>query len=588
MKAGTTSSMAEGPGQPAGANVVHNMKRETPLTPQSQNTPLPGQTSVYPAVPAPVPAPAAAPPTKTPAKTTIKALPTVRDHTTDQLNAAGDEYLPRETDEYGEKKVMPNGTLCGGREYRIRTFLVPNRGDKLFMLATECARVLGYRDSYLLFNKNRSLFKIIATQAEKDDLVSQEILPFSYRSRQIAIVTARSMFRQFGSRVIVAGRRVRDDYWETKARKQGFTENDMAGEKRPGAAKAREAAAQHEAAQASMMMPPGDMGVYQHSTAAPFPGPTAPHLVQQGMLGGAALPTAPKMPGLTMTPEQYDPGRRGEYSSIIKAPRQEIAGPAYQDQTRGTSVADLTSQAQQAAEFNRSIGQQRDTRNELLNRMWGRPHEQPATTNLTPAPASTESSLPATSRPPQSPHSATSAIMPNQSPQMMMTAAPYPQSTVSQAPIRGMGQPSSSSQTPTYLPAASAPGHKSSKPTNMSPAGSTTSNLPQGQSYNYPPSNQMWPQTPQTPGGGYSPAYTTQAGTAQAQQSPAPQMRHSSGGGMQPNMQFGGMPSMSQNYGYPAEQTPRQYMSQGQGSPAVTQGWSNQGSQQWWANPQPQ
>jgi hypothetical protein len=172
-----------------------------------------------------------------------KALPTVRDHTTDLLNPAGDEYIPREIDRAGEKKVALTGHVLDGREYRCRVFLIPNRGEKLFMLATECARVLGYRDSYLLFNKNRSLFKIIATQEEKDDLIYQEILPFSYRSRQIAIVTARSMFRQFGSRLIVNGRRVRDDYWESKARKQGFTDEDAAGEKRPGAAKAREAAA---------------------------------------------------------------------------------------------------------------------------------------------------------------------------------------------------------------------------------------------------------------------------------------------------------------------------------------------------------
>lgn len=164
----------------------------------------------------------------------VKALPTVRDHTTDQLTPEGDEYIPREFDDEGDKKVMSTGNLCNGREYKCRTFHVPHRGEKLFMLATECARVLGYRDSYLLFNKNRSLFKIIATQAEKDDLIAQELLPYSYRSRQIAIVTARSMFRQFGSRVIVGGRRVRDDYWESKARKQGFTEEDPAGEKRPG------------------------------------------------------------------------------------------------------------------------------------------------------------------------------------------------------------------------------------------------------------------------------------------------------------------------------------------------------------------
>lgn len=192
---------------------------------------------------APSQASASWPPKYTPRKSTLKALPTVRDHTTDQLGPGGDEYLPREIDEAGENKVMHNGVLHGGREYRCRTFLVPNRGDKLFMLATECARVLGYRDSYLLFNKNRSLFKIIANQTEKDDLVNQEILPFSYRSRQIAIVTARSMFRQFGSRMIVNGKRLRDDYWEIKARKQGFTEADLAGERRPGASKAREAAA---------------------------------------------------------------------------------------------------------------------------------------------------------------------------------------------------------------------------------------------------------------------------------------------------------------------------------------------------------
>ncbi|KAH7250958.1 chromatin remodelling complex Rsc7/Swp82 subunit-domain-containing protein [Fusarium tricinctum] len=173
---------------------------------------------------------------KTPATSIAKKIPSNRDHTANQLNATGDEYLPREIDESGEGKVEPNGTLNGGREYRCRTFLVPNRGDKLFMLSTECARVLGYRDPYLLFNKNRSLFKIVASQAEKDDLVQQEILPFSYRSRQISIMTARSMFRQFGSRVIVNGRRVRDDYWETKARKQGFTEADLASSKRPGAA----------------------------------------------------------------------------------------------------------------------------------------------------------------------------------------------------------------------------------------------------------------------------------------------------------------------------------------------------------------
>jgi hypothetical protein len=147
----------------------------------------------------------------------------------------------------------------------------------------QCARVLGYRDSYLLFNKNRSLYKIIATQAEKDDLIHQEILPYSYRSRQIAIVTAKSMFRQFGSRVIVNGRRVRDDYWEGKARKQGFTEEDLAGEKRPGAAKARDAAAAEAAGAGSL--PLGHHGDIIYSNGpGHMEGHQQPQTVQPGMV----------------------------------------------------------------------------------------------------------------------------------------------------------------------------------------------------------------------------------------------------------------------------------------------------------------
>ncbi|TDZ22288.1 Chromatin structure-remodeling complex subunit rsc7 [Colletotrichum orbiculare MAFF 240422] len=526
----------------AARNTISNMPQTIPppQTPQNQAAPLPpGQTVAY------APAQASPPPKTTPTKTTLKALPTVRDHTTDQLNAAGDEYLPREIDEFGEKKVMSNGTLLGGREYRCRTFLVPNRGDKLFMLATECARVLGYRDSYLLFNKNRSLFKIIASQPEKDDLVSQEILPFSYRSRQIAIVTARSMFRQFGSRVITNGRRVRDDYWETKARKQGFTEADPAGEKRPGAAKAREAAAE---AQNQVMLggPHGEI-VYSN-TPSQFPGAPQPQIVQ---------------------PELSD-NRPRDYSGILKGgPRQEITGPAYQDQTRPAQIGEVHAQAHHAAEYNRSLNQQREMRGDYLQGIWRRPHEQPQSSNLTQAVATTDTTVP-TTRATQSPHTSSSGmpqsgIVPNQSPQMMMTAAPYSQSihaqnTISQAPMR---------------------------------AGST-SNMPQGaQGYHYPgASGQMWPQTQQNPQHNYS-GYTTQ-GQQSHQQSPAPQLRHASSG-VQPAMQFSGMPGMGQNYGtagqgmYPADQTPRQYMPQpNQGSPAVTQPWSNQQTPaQWWTN-QPQ
>ncbi|KAF2637029.1 hypothetical protein P280DRAFT_492663 [Massarina eburnea CBS 473.64] len=375
-----------------------------PQTPTHTTSAPPVQTPQMPSARLPQSSPSKASPAKgTPTKATvIKALPTVRDHTTDQLNPEGDEYLPREKDEAGEKKVTLTGHPLDGREYRCRTFFVPNRGDKLFMLATECARVLGYRDSYLLFNKNRSLYKIIATQAEKDDLIHQEILPYSYRSRQIAIVTARSMFRQFGSRLIVNGRRVRDDYWESKARKQGFTEEDAAGEKRPGAARAREAAA----AEANH----GGHLAFAHT------GGYAGKL-DQDYLGAAVNPLQP-FGGLTPAPgtmpstatEPFDQRASDmqprDYSGVQR-PRHEISGVPYQDMSRPTPSGEILNQATQTAEFNKQLEQQRKNRKQYLDDYWARPHEPPPPVER---PGTADANVPQVSQAMQSPRVASTNI----------------------------------------------------------------------------------------------------------------------------------------------------------------------------------
>ncbi|KAF2195738.1 hypothetical protein K469DRAFT_17591 [Zopfia rhizophila CBS 207.26] len=351
----------------------------------SQPPPTPSQVGPAPPVQTPqlqnAPLPQSSPPQTSPSKTTptktsvLKAFPTVRDHTTDQLNPEGDEYLPREIDEAGERKVTATGHPLDGREYRCRTFFVPNRGDKLFMLAAECAQVLGYRDSYLLFNKHRSLFKIIATQAERDDLIHQEILPYSYRSRQIAIVTARSMFRQFGSRLIVNGRRVRDDYWESKARKQGFTEEDAAGEKRPGAAKAREAAAAEASAAG------------QHLAFAHTGGYTGK--LDQDYLASGVNPLQPfrglnPAPG-TMPAANAEPFNQRTMTDLqprdhsgVQQPRHEILGAPYQDVSIRTPSSEILDQAARTVEFNKQLEQQRKNRKEYLDNIWSRPHEPPA------------------------------------------------------------------------------------------------------------------------------------------------------------------------------------------------------------------
>ncbi|KAJ4320022.1 hypothetical protein N0V94_003587 [Neodidymelliopsis sp. IMI 364377] len=140
-----------------------------------------------------------------------------------RLNPEGDEYILG-IDTAGEQKITQSGRLLGSREFRCRSFFLPRRGPKLFMLATDCARVLEWRDSYLMFNMNKTLYKIIATEEEKDHLIHQKILPYSYRSRQVAVVTARPMFKQFGSRLIVNGKKMVDDYWEDKARQAEMRE----------------------------------------------------------------------------------------------------------------------------------------------------------------------------------------------------------------------------------------------------------------------------------------------------------------------------------------------------------------------------
>jgi hypothetical protein len=547
-----------------------------PQTPQSQNAPLPSQQPQY------TPSQASPPPKTTPTKSTLKALPTVRDHTTDQLGPGGDEYLPREIDEAGEKKVMPNGQLLGGREYRCRTFLVPNRGDKLFMLATECARVLGYRDSYLLFNKNRSLYKIIANQVEKDDLVQQEILPFSYRSRQIAIVTARSMFRQFGSRVITNGRRVRDDYWESKARKQGFTEADLAGEKRPGASKAREAAAAEAQQNALLGAPHGEI-VYTN-TPGQFGGAPQPLVQQPGMRETPPFPAW----AVELTKMQDYDTRSRDYSNILKTgPRQEITGPPYQDRTQSTPLGELHAQAHHAADFNRSVNQQRDIRGDFMQNYWRKPHEQPPATSLAQPVGSSEASIPS-SRTAPAPHAGSSgmqqqpSMLQNNSPQLMMTAAPYSQPISAQSSL----QSSMNRMSPRAAPLTR---------TGLTHVHSgSTGAMPPTQSYNYAQSTQMWPPTPQTPQYSYTHPSAPQPSPHQ-QPTPSSQMRHASSGQVQPgSLPYSGMPGMSQGYAgqTPAMsdyQTPRQYMHpSGTAAPAVTQAWSGQtqAPAQWWSHQQ--
>lgn len=492
----------------------------------------------------------------------VKALPTVRDHTTDQLGPEGDEYIPREIDEAGEQKISKDGHPLGGRKFKCRTFEVPNRGRKLFMLATECARVLSYRDSYLLFNKNRSLYKIIANQPEKDNLIQQEILPYSYRSRQIAIVTARSMFRQFGSRLIVDGRRVRDDYWEAKARKQGFTEEDAAGEKRPGLTKIRQEAAEQQAS-ALTSLPQGEI-IYSNSGPG-FDG-------QPPGMGPTSL--AP-LPMIHMPAEDLRPNMMGNY----QRPRQEATGPAYIDRIQPSSTSEMLAQSANAAEFNKQVKEGRIHRDQYLKNYWGRPHEQP-TSEAAPSQGELNTIAPQNLQSPQ----AVAGMPPSRGQQDQLshtgsqyTPQPYSyqnQQNTMASPVQAMHRAAPPSQV-----------HPSSPSMNM---GSSHRQTP---TYGGYAQNQMWPpqQQPSPLPQPHLSSYGQQQQPPQQQQQPQqqhhtqmppPQLQ-------QPSMNYAPMNQMS-NAGYPAmnrgmyQQSPApQYNmtpQSGAGAQPGMQGWSTPGS----------
>ena len=477
----------------------------------------------------------------------VKALPTVRDHTTDQLGADGDEYIPRETDPDGETKVSRDGHPLDSRKYRCRTFTVPDRGDKLFMLATECARVLNYRDSYLLFNKNRSLYKIIANQHEKDNLIHQEILPYSYRSRQIAIVTARSMFRQFGSRLIEGGRRVRDDYWEAKAIKQGFTEEDLAGEKRPGAAKAREQAAADANHAALVPLPQGEV-IYN---GVGLDGqPPEMHPVSLAPLPMIHLPS--------------DELRPSNYGNIIR-PRQEVNGPPYQDRSVTTDAKDIHTQAAQAAEYTKQLAQTREHRANYLKDYWNRPHDPPPTVTEaepgTVAPQHLQSPQAVAGMSQRAQHDQ----MSHPGTQMVPPAyASYPnQQNPMASPVQSMHRPMNAGPMPQHSPMPSGPNHR------------------QTPSFSGYPSNQMWP-PPQPQPSPMAQSHHPSQYNQQHHQSPMPppQMPQQAGMGYPQMGQMGNPAFAGMNRSmYQPSPSPQQFnMSSSAGQQAGMQGWANPGS----------
>ena len=131
-------------------------------------------------------------------------------------------------DPEGETKVDKSGNLLGNREYRVRVFTIVGKENRLYMLSTEPARCIGFRDSYLFFQKHPNLYKIIVDDEAKRDMIARDILPHSYKGRSIGVVTARSVFREFGAKIVIGGKKIVDDYQVAAAKARGEVEGELA------------------------------------------------------------------------------------------------------------------------------------------------------------------------------------------------------------------------------------------------------------------------------------------------------------------------------------------------------------------------
>ncbi|CAO3607711.1 unnamed protein product [Cunninghamella echinulata] len=85
----------------------------------------------------------------------------------------------------------------------------------LFMFSKDPAALLGFRDSFVFMKKNPKLVKVHVTDSEKSFLVDTNKLRSTFRTREVSVVTARSVFKVFGHKVVKKGRRGRDDYYYT-------------------------------------------------------------------------------------------------------------------------------------------------------------------------------------------------------------------------------------------------------------------------------------------------------------------------------------------------------------------------------------
>ena len=115
----------------------------------------------------------------------------------------------------GDLKINKFGDLLINKKFKMKTFTLPNDNSNIkYSISTDVARLVGYRDSYFLFQKHTNLFRFTIDDETKLTLINDDYLPNSFKTRPAYLITARSAFKEFGHRLIINGKPGIDDYYD--------------------------------------------------------------------------------------------------------------------------------------------------------------------------------------------------------------------------------------------------------------------------------------------------------------------------------------------------------------------------------------
>ncbi|KAJ2590000.1 hypothetical protein IWW49_002230, partial [Coemansia sp. RSA 1797] len=125
---------------------------------------------------------------------------------TNDNDSSDDDEAEKDTN--GETKIDSNGYLQDGREFICPIFRSPFRRNtqRQYVLTMDCCRYMGARDSYMLFKQHPRMRRVETTQQERDLLADRMMIPKVTRFRPIALITARTAFREFGARIVKNGK----------------------------------------------------------------------------------------------------------------------------------------------------------------------------------------------------------------------------------------------------------------------------------------------------------------------------------------------------------------------------------------------